>query len=60
MIELSIAELFLLTWAITATILAVQQHTHKKHLIRFINAFLNNVELREELLKSNNILNKVS
>lgn len=60
MIEISVAELFLLTWAIAATILAVQQHTHKRHLIRFINAFLNNVDLRKELLKSNDILNKVS
>jgi hypothetical protein len=60
MIEISIAELFLLAWAVGATILAAQQHTQKRHLMRFINAFLNNPELREDLLKSNDILNKVS
>jgi hypothetical protein len=57
MIEISIAELFLLVWAIGATVLAAYQNTHKKHLVRFINAFLNNPELREEILRANNILN---
>jgi hypothetical protein len=44
MIEFSIAELFLLTWAITASILA--------------NAFLNNKEMRDDMIKQNDELKK--
>jgi len=58
MIEFSIAELFLLTWAITTSILAAQQYAHKRHLVHFVNAFLNNKEMRDDIIKKNDELKK--
>jgi F0F1-type ATP synthase membrane subunit c/vacuolar-type H+-ATPase subunit K len=52
MIEFSFAELFLLIWAVIATAIAVSAFQQMRAAKHFINAILDNDEMRNEVVSS--------
>jgi hypothetical protein len=52
MIEFSFAELFLLVWSVGATAIAVSKAQQLRAAKHFINAFLDDDNLRNELVSS--------
>ena len=52
MIEFSFAELFLLAWAVLATVVAVLKAHEVRAAKNFIHAFLDDDKLRNELVSS--------
>jgi hypothetical protein len=52
MIEFSFAELFLLVWAVIATAIAVSAAQQTRAAKHFINAILDNDEMRNEVVSS--------
>ena len=52
MIEFSFAELFLLAWAVIATAIAVSKTQETRAAKSFIHAFLDDDDLRNELVSS--------
>jgi F0F1-type ATP synthase membrane subunit c/vacuolar-type H+-ATPase subunit K len=52
MIEFSFAELFLLIWAVIATAIAVSASQQMRAAKHFINAILDNDEMRNEVVSS--------
>jgi len=46
--EISIADLFLIVWAVTATILAYLERQQRKHLMYILSDILSNEESRKE------------
>jgi hypothetical protein len=52
MIEFSFAELFLLIWAVIATAIAVSASQQMRAAKNFINAILDNDEMRNEVVSS--------
>lgn len=52
MIEFSFAELFLLIWAVLATAIAVSKSQESRAAKHFINAILDDEEMRNEIVSS--------
>ena len=52
MIEFSFAELFLLAWAVLATVLAIAKVQETRAAKSFINAILDDDDLRNEIVSS--------
>ena len=52
MIEFSFAELFLLAWALLATVVAVAKAQEARGAKHFINAILDNEDMRNEIVSS--------
>jgi len=52
MIEFSFAELFLLIWAVLATAIAVSKSHESRTAKHFINAMLDDDEMRNEVVSS--------
>jgi hypothetical protein len=52
MIEFSFAELFLLAWAVFATVVAIGKTQETRAAKHFINAILDDDEMRNELVSS--------
>ena len=48
MIEFSLTEVFLLVWAIVATIFLHIEHQHKRHLVYILSDILSNKASRDE------------
>ena len=52
MIEFSFAELFLLAWAVLATVLAIAKAQEVRAAKHVINAILDNEDMRNEIVSS--------
>lgn len=52
MIEFSFAELFLLAWAVLATVVAIGKTQETRAAKHFLNAILDDDEMRNELVSS--------
>ena len=52
MIEFSFAELFLLAWAVLATVLAISASQQTRAAKHFINAIMDDDKLRNEVVSS--------
>lgn len=48
MMEISIADLFLIVWAVTATVLAYLERLQKRNLMYILSDILSNEESRKE------------
>lgn len=60
MIEFSFAELFLLAWAIVATVVAAYAFRQMRVAKQFIRAFLDDDDLRNELVSSYKIFSEAN
>jgi hypothetical protein len=60
MIEFSFAELFLLAWAVLATVVAVSKYQEVRAAKNFIRAFLDDDELRNEIVSSYKIFSEAN
>jgi hypothetical protein len=60
MIEFSFAELFLLAWAVLATVVAVLKAQEVRAAKDFIHAFLDDDKLRNELVSSYKMFNEAN
>jgi len=60
MIEFSFAELFLLAWAVLATVVAVLKAQEVRAAKHFINAILDNEDMRNEIVSSYKMFNEAN
>lgn len=60
MIEFSFAELFLLAWAVLATVLAIAKVQEVRAAKSFIHAFLDDDDLRNEIVSSYKIFSEAN
>jgi hypothetical protein len=60
MIEFSFAELFLLAWAVLATVLAIAKVQEVRAAKNFIHAFLDDDDLRNEIVSSYKIFSEAN
>ena len=60
MIEFSFAELFLLSWAVLATVVAVSKAHEARGAKHFIHALMDDDKLRNELVSSYKMFNEAN